>query len=208
VADQLTHDANEMMSERQPTTAVSTKPTITAAWQSPLYMLDGPAPRIASDAFVAPTAVVIGDVEVGSQSGIWFFCVLRGDTNSIRIGARSNIQDGTIMHVDPGEDRVEICDEVTIGHRAIIHGCRLRDRAFVGMGATVLDGCVIEEGGVLGAGALLPPGKVIGRNELWVGVPARFKRVLSPSERARFDQNFRAYVECAARFRAALHSVT
>jgi carbonic anhydrase/acetyltransferase-like protein (isoleucine patch superfamily) len=140
--------------------------------QGPLYIFDGLAPSIASDAFIAPTAVVIGDVEVGPQSGIWFFCVLRGDTNSIRVGARTNIQDGTIVHVDPGEDRTEIGDEVTIGHGAIIHGCRLRDRAFVGMGATVMDGYMIDEGGVLGAGALLPPGRVTGRYELWVGVPA------------------------------------
>ena len=174
--------------------------------QGPLYILDGVAPRIASDAFIAPTAVVIGDVEVGPQSGIWFSCVLRGDLNSIRIGARTNIQDGTIVHVDPGEYRTEIGDEVTIGHGAIIHGCRLRDRAFVGMGATVLDGCMIDEGGVLGAGALLPPGKVIGRNELWVGFPARFERIVPPDERVGFDHNFREYVKNAARFRAGLHA--
>jgi gamma-carbonic anhydrase len=176
--------------------------------QGPLYILDGVAPRIASDAFIAPTAVVIGDVEVGPQSGIWFSCVLRGDFNSIRIGARTNIQDGTIVHVDPGAYRTEIGDEVTIGHGAIIHGCRLRDRAFVGMGAIVLDGCTIEEGGVLGAGALLPSGKVIGRNELWVDVPARFERIVPPDERAGFDHNFREYVQNAARFRAGLRPIT
>jgi gamma-carbonic anhydrase len=165
-------------------------------------------PRVAPDAFIAPNAAVIGDVEIGPQSGVWFFCLLRGDTNSIRVGARTNIQDGTIVHVNPGDDRVEISDEVTIGHAAIIHACRLRNRAFVGMGATVLDGCVIEEGGVLGAGALLSPGKVIGRNELWVGAPARLKRVLSPEERAGFDLNFRAYVHNAARYRAGLRPAT
>jgi len=172
--------------------------------QSLLYSLDGVAPRIAPDAFIAPSVVVIGDVEIGPQSNVWFFCVLRGDTNSIRVGARTNIQDGTIVHVNPGDDRVEIGDEVTIGHGAIIHGCRLRNRAFVGMGAAVLDGCVIEEGGMLGAGALLPPGKVIGHNELWVGVPARFKRIMSTDERAGFDRDFRVYVQNAARFRAGL----
>ena len=174
----------------------------------PLYALDGVVPRVAPDAFIAPNAAVIGDVEIGPQSGVWFFCLLRGDTNSIRVGARTNIQDGTIVHVNPGDDRVEIGDEVTIGHAAIIHACRLRNRAFVGMGATVLDGCVIEEGGVLGAGALLSPGKVIGRNELWVGAPARLKRVLSPEERAGFDLNFRAYVHNAARYRAGLRPAT
>src|SRR5271157_4119425 len=172
------------------------------AGYGPLYALDGVVPLI------APTAVVIGDVEVGPESGVWFFCVLRGDTNSIRVGARTNIQDGTIVHVNPGDDRTEIGDEVTIGHGAIIHACRLRNRAFVGMGATVLDGCVIEAGGLLGAGALLPPGKVIGPNELWVGAPARFKRVMDAEERAGFDTNFRSYVKNAARFRAGLRALT
>ena len=171
---------------------------------SGLYILDGIAPRVAPDAFIAPTAVVIGDVDVGPQSSIWFFCVLRGDFNSIRIGARTNIQDGTIVHVDPGDYCTDIGDEVTVGHGAIIHGCRLHDRAFVGMGAIVLDGCMINEGGVLGAGSLLPPGKVIGRNELWVGVPAQFERTLSPNERAHFDVNFREYVQNAVRFRPVL----
>ena len=173
----------------------------------PLYALDGVAPRIAADAFIAPTAAVIGDVEIGAQSGVWFQCVIRGDTNLIRIGARTNVQDGTIIHVNPGDERTVIGDDVTIGHAAIIHACTLHDRAFVGMGATVLDGAVIESGGVLGAGGLLSPGKVIGRNELWVGAPARLKRVLTDAERAGFDLNARAYVHNAARFRAGLRPV-
>jgi carbonic anhydrase/acetyltransferase-like protein (isoleucine patch superfamily) len=173
----------------------------------PLYSLDGVAPRVAPDAFIAPNAVVIGNVEIGAQSGIWFHCVLRGDTNYIRIGARTNVQDGTIVHVNPGGDFTEIGDDVTIGHAAIIHACLLRNRAFVGMGATVLDGARIEEGGVLGAGALLSPGKVIGPNELWVGAPARLKRVLTDEERAMFDRNAVAYVANAARFRAGLRPV-
>ena len=104
------------------------------------------------DAFIAPTAAVIGDVHIGAQSGIWFHCVLRGDTNFIRIGARTNIQDGTIIHVNAGNYPTLIGDDVTVGHAAIIHACTLHDRAFVGMGATVLDGAVIEEGGMLAAG--------------------------------------------------------
>jgi carbonic anhydrase/acetyltransferase-like protein (isoleucine patch superfamily) len=172
----------------------------------PIYALDGVLPRIAPDAFIAPTAAVIGNVEIGAQSGVWFHCVLRGDTNLIRIGARTNVQDGTIVHVNPGEEYCTVIgDDVTIGHAAIIHACRLHDWAFVGMGATVLDGAVIEHGGVLGAGGLLSPGKVIGRNELWVGTPARLKRVLSDEERAGFDRNARAYVGNAARYRAGLH---
>jgi carbonic anhydrase/acetyltransferase-like protein (isoleucine patch superfamily) len=174
------------------------------AGTGPLYALDGIAPRIAHDAFVAPSAAVIGDVEIGSQSGIWFHCVLRGDTNRIRIGARTNIQDGSILHVNAGDFPCLIGDDVTVGHAAIVHACTLKNHAFVGMGATVLDGAVIEEGGMLAAGAVLPPGKVIGPNELWMGAPARLARVMTPAERAGFERTAAHYVELAARFRAGL----
>src|SRR5271154_54038 len=144
-------------------------PPIGAA-MGPVYALDGVAPTIAPDAFIAPNAAVIGDVVVGAESGIWFSCLVRGDMNIIRIGARTNLQDGTIVHVDSGGLATHIGDDVTIGHGSIIHACTLRNRAFVGNGAIVLDGAVIEEDGFLGAGALLTPGKVVGRNELWAGV--------------------------------------
>ncbi len=166
-----------------------------------LIAFEGVFPTVAPDAWIAPTAVLIGDVTIGEQSGIWFHCVLRGDTNFIRIGARTNIQDGTIIHVNAGEFPTIIGDDVTVGHAAIIHACTLHDRAFVGMGATVLDGAVIEEGGMLAAGALLTPNKRIGRNELWQGSPARLTRVMDSEERARFDQNAIHYVELAARYR-------
>jgi carbonic anhydrase/acetyltransferase-like protein (isoleucine patch superfamily) len=171
----------------------------------PIYALDGVSPRIDPDAWIAPTAAVIGNVEIGPRANVWFHCVLRGDTNLIRVGARSNVQDGTIVHADPGEAFATLIGEdVTIGHAAIIHACRLYDRAFVAMGAIVQSGAVIEEGGVLGAGALLTEGKRIGRNELWVGAPARLKRVLSDAERALFDHAAHHYAANAARFRAGL----
>jgi carbonic anhydrase/acetyltransferase-like protein (isoleucine patch superfamily) len=174
----------------------------------PLFALDGVVPRIAADAFVAPTAAVIGDVEIGAESSVWFHCVLRGDTNLIRVGKRTNIQDGSIVHVNAGNFPALIGDDVTIGHAAIVHACTLHDRAFVAMGATVLDGAVIEEGGVLAAGALLTPGKRIGRYELWQGSPARFVRVLPPEERAqKFDGTAPHYVELAARFRRGLSAL-
>jgi len=169
-----------------------------------LFRLDGIAPQIAEDAFVAPTAAVIGDVTIGPESSVWFHCVLRGDSAPIRVGRRSNVQDGTIVHVMGADLPTIIGDEVTIGHAAIVHACTLHDRAFVAMGATVLDGAVIEEGGVLAAGALLTPGKRIGRNELWQGSPARLLRVLSAEERLRFDVTAPHYVALAARFRAGL----
>ena len=178
-----------------------------AARPPTLFRLDGVSPGVAADAWVAPTAVVIGDVVIGAQSGIWFHCVLRGDTNAIRVGARCNIQDGSILHVNAGHFPCLIGDDVTVGHAAIVHACTLHNRAFVGMGATVLDGAVIEEGGMLAAGALLTPNKRIGQNELWAGSPARLLRVMSAEERAGFDKTAAHYVELAARYRAGLQPV-
>jgi carbonic anhydrase/acetyltransferase-like protein (isoleucine patch superfamily) len=153
----------------------------------PLYSLDGVFPRVHESAFIAPTAAVIGDVEIGEGASVWFHCVLRGDTNLIRIGAGSNIQDGSVLHVNPGDGNACIIGaNVTVGHMAIVHAATLHDGAFVAMGAMVLDGAVIETGGVLAAGAVLTPGKRISRNELWMGSPARLARVLSDEEAARF----------------------
>ncbi len=175
----------------------------------PLYSLEGMAPTLATDAWVAPNATVIGNVCLGVRSSVWFGCVLRGDTNQIRVGARSNIQDGTIVHVNAGEEWMcLIGDDVTIGHAAIIHACRLHDRAFVGMGATVLDGAVIEEGGMLAAGALLTPGKRLGRQELWAGIPARKIRDMPDEERARLDENAAHYADLASRYRTGLRSAS
>lgn len=173
----------------------------------PIFALNGVTPVIAADAFIAPTASVIGDVVVGSETGIWFHCHVRGDLNSIRIGARTNIQDATVIHVDTGAMSTFIGDDVTVGHNAVIHACTLKNRAFVGIGATVLDGAVIEEGGMLAAGGLLTPGKVIGPNELWTGSPAKLRRVMDAEERKRFDRNAEVYRELAKRFRAGLRSV-
>lgn len=172
-----------------------------------VFEIDGMVPRIAADAFIAPTAAIIGDVVIGSETGIWFHCLVRGDMNSIRIGARTNIQDGTVIHVDSGEFSTYIGDDVTVGHNAVIHACTLKDRAFVGISATVLDGAVIEEGGMLAAGGLLPPGKVIGANELWTGAPAKLRRVMDAEEQAKFARNAMVYRDLARRFRAGLRSV-
>jgi carbonic anhydrase/acetyltransferase-like protein (isoleucine patch superfamily) len=171
--------------------------------QGPLYVLDGVAPRVHPTAFIAPNAAVIGNVEIGPESGVWFGCVIRGDTNSIRIGARTNIQDGTVVHVEEAFSAT-IGDDVTVGHAAIVHACTLKDRAFVGMGSVVLDGAVIEEEGMLGAYGLLTPGKVIGRRELWTGSPAKLRRLMDEAERRVFDQNAVVYRGLAARYRAGL----
>jgi gamma-carbonic anhydrase len=171
----------------------------------PLYSLDGVYPRVHETAFVAPTAAVIGDVEIGAGANVWFHCVLRGDTNLIRIGARSNVQDGSVLHVNPGEGMAcLIGEDVTVGHMAIVHAATLHDRAFVAMSAVVLDGSVIEEGGVLAAGAVLTPGKRIGRGEMWMGAPAKFVRMVVEDERVRFAMTAAAYVQNGIRFRNGL----
>jgi carbonic anhydrase/acetyltransferase-like protein (isoleucine patch superfamily) len=169
-----------------------------------LFALDGIEPSIDPSAWIAPTAAVIGNVTIGAGSGIWFQCVLRGDANRIEIGNRTNIQDGTIIHVDPGDFFAVIGDEVTVGHACIIHGCRLENTAFAGMGSTVMNGAVIEAGGVLGAGSLLTAGKRIRAGELWTGRPAKFMRAVSTEERLEFARISQHYVENAARFRTGL----
>jgi carbonic anhydrase/acetyltransferase-like protein (isoleucine patch superfamily) len=172
-----------------------------------VFSFEGVSPRIAPDAFIAPTAAVIGNVEIGSESGVWFHCLLRGDMGIIRVGERSNIQDGTVVHIDSGGMDTFIGDDVTIGHSAVIHACTLKNRAFVGISATVLDGAVIEEGGLLAAGSVLTPGKVIGPNEMWMGSPAKLRRVMDAEERSRFDRNAINYRQLAQRFRAGLKVV-
>ncbi len=169
--------------------------------QGPLYPFSGKLPEIDPTAWIAPTAAVIGDVVIGAGSSIWFHCVVRGDVNRVRIGARTNVQDGTIIHVNRETHPCVIGDEVTIGHMAIVHACTLKDRAFVGMGAIVLDGAVIEEGGMLAAGGVLPPGRVIPRGELWAGAPAQFMRKLDRPTDAFFENTASHYADLATRYR-------
>ncbi|GIK96621.1 MAG: gamma carbonic anhydrase family protein [Alphaproteobacteria bacterium] len=165
-------------------------------------------PVIAADAFIAPNAVIVGDVEIGPGSSIWFGCVLRGDSNSIRIGARTNIQDGTIIHVNHQEDGgrgADACctvvgDDVTVGHMALIHACRLENGAFVGMKACVMDGAVVEENAMVAAGALLTPNKRVRSGELWAGSPARLMRQLTRAELDEFRYIAQHYCELAASY--------
>ncbi len=139
-------------------------------------------PRIDPTAFIAPGAVVVGDVEIGAGASIWFGCVLRGDVNYIRIGARSNIQDSTTIHVTTNGNPTIIGADVTVGHAAVLHACTLEDACFVGMRACLLDRVVVEEGGMVAAGALVTEGKRIRRGELWAGMPAKLFRQLSEAE--------------------------
>jgi carbonic anhydrase/acetyltransferase-like protein (isoleucine patch superfamily) len=175
-----------------------------------LIPFGGRMPRIHAEAFVAPGAVLIGDVEIGAEASVWYNCVLRGDVNRIRIGARTNIQDGTVLHVDsphPGAEAGHptlIGEEVLIGHLAMVHGCLLHDRSFVGLGAIVMDGCEIESFGMLAAGALLTPGRRIPAGQLWAGRPAKYVRDLTEAERAANLAGVQHYVALAKAHRAAL----
>jgi len=177
-----------------------------------LIAYHGRSPVLDPTAFVAPGAVLIGDVELGAEASVWYNCVLRGDVNRIRIGARTNIQDGTILHVDsprPGHEAGQptlIGEEVLIGHLAMVHGCVLHDRSFVGLGAIVMDGCEIESGAMLAAGAMLTPGKRIPAGQLWAGRPAKYLRDLTDEEQAMNLAGVFHYVELAKRHREALSS--
>lgn len=142
-------------------------------------------PRLGQRVYVDPAAVLIGDVEIGDDSSLWPMAVVRGDVNRIRIGARTNIQDGSIVHVThdgpygpPGGLPCLIGDDVTVGHGVILHACTIEHAVLVGMGARVLDGAVVKKHAFIGAGALVPPGKIVGERELWVGNPARCVRTL------------------------------
>ena len=158
----------------------------------------GTTPKVAEDAFIAENAVLIGDVEIGEQSSIWYSCVLRGDVHEIRVGARSNIQDGSVVHVTAGKFGTYIGDDVLVGHNAVIHGCTLEDGAFVGMGATVLDGAVVESGAMVAAGALVAPGKRVKSGELWGGNPAKKMRDLTPEQIEGLKAGTDHYVDVAS----------
>ena len=173
----------------------------------PVYAFGTLTPRLADDVFIAPGAQVIGDVEIGPGSSIWFNCVVRGDVNTIRIGARTNIQDGTIVHVSRKTHGTTIGNDVLVGHMAIIHGCELQDGSFVGLGATVMDGCVIEQDAMLAAGALLTPGKRIPSGQLWAGRPAKYVRDLTPEEIERHRQGAAHYADLAQTYRTDLKLV-
>lgn len=163
----------------------------------PLYPFQGRHPEVAATAWVAPGASIIGDVVLGEGASVWYGCVLRGDVMPIRVGPRSNIQDGTVVHVTRGRAATSIGADVLVGHSCMIHGCELQDHAFVGLGAIVMDGCVVETDGMVAAGALLAPGKRVGPRELWAGRPAKLVRLLTDAEVARNRAGAAGYVELA-----------
>ncbi|MDA8001587.1 MAG: gamma carbonic anhydrase family protein [Alphaproteobacteria bacterium] len=181
------------------------------------------SPRLGRGVFVAEGAVVVGDVQVGDNSSVWYGCVLRGDVNRIVVGSGTNIQDGTVIHVESddaaryrgkpaGLTEAEkapvfgeglptvIGDNVTVGHKALLHACRVGDGALVGMGSVVMDGAVVESGSLLAAGSLLSPGKCVPSGEVWAGRPARRMRSLREREVGMLLESAERYVELAARY--------
>ena len=166
------------------------------------YAPEGQFPRISQNAFIAPGAAVIGDVEIGEDSGIWFGCVVRGDVNYIRIGSRTNIQDGTVIHVTRRTGPTIIGSNVTIGHSALLHACTVEDGAFIGMRATLMDGVVVESGAQVAAGALVTPNKRIPKGQLWAGSPAKYFRDLTEQEQAFIPISAENYVKHAREYLA------
>ncbi len=169
-------------------------------------------PKLGKRVFIDPSARVIGDVVIGDDSSVWPMTVIRGDIHRIRIGARSSIQDATVVHVthdgpfNPGGFPTLIGDDVTVGHKVMLHGCTIQDRVLVGMGATVMDGAVVESEVIIAAGALVPPGKTLVSGHLYVGSPAKQARALSEEEREFFRYTASKYVELKNRYLSGLNS--
>jgi carbonic anhydrase/acetyltransferase-like protein (isoleucine patch superfamily) len=157
----------------------------------------GHTPRIPATAFIAPTAIVLGDVVLGEESSIWYGAVLRGDVGAIRIGRRSNIQDGSVLHLTRGGPPIQVGDEVTVGHRVILHGATVGDRCLVGMGSVLLDGCVIGEESLVGAGSVVLEGTRVPPRSFLAGVPARIKGPIPDAIHARLRESADGYVRLA-----------
>lgn len=151
-------------------------------------------PNIHKNCFIAPSADIIGQVSIGEEVGIWFNCVLRGDIESITIGSKTNIQDGTVIHVTRNGGPTIIGAGVTVGHKAMLHGCTLQDHAFVGMGSIILDEAIVKSFGMLAAGAVLTPRKCVSSGEIWAGNPARFFRKMTAAEIACVEKSRDNYV--------------
>lgn len=151
-----------------------------------IFFYQGSKPRIAESVFIAPTATVIGNVEIGADSSVWFGTVLRGDVNSIRIGKRTNIQDLSVVHVNseesPRPSTIVIGDHVTVGHQVLLHGCHIADECLIGMGSILMDDVVVEKNSMIGAGSLLTTGTVIPAGYLVMGRPAKMVRKLTEQE--------------------------
>jgi carbonic anhydrase/acetyltransferase-like protein (isoleucine patch superfamily) len=171
-----------------------------------IYELDGVAPRLADSAWVADSAQVLGNVELGEQVGVWFGTVIRGDTEVIRIGARSNIQDASVLHADIGKP-LTIGQDVTVGHMVMLHGCTIGDGSLIGIGAVVLNGAKIGKGCLVGAGSLVTENKEFPDGSMIMGSPAKVVRQLTEEQIAGLRLGAQGYVGNAKRFREGLHKI-
>jgi len=171
-----------------------------------IYELDGVAPRLADSVWVADSAQVIGNVELGADASVWFGVTIRGDSEAIRVGSGTNIQDGCVLHADAGKPLL-IGDNVTVGHKVMLHGCTVGDGSLIGIGAVVLNGARIGKGCIVGASALVTEGKEFPDGSMILGSPARAARVLTPEQHEGLVRSAAHYVENARRFRSGLHKI-
>jgi len=171
-----------------------------------VYSLAGVRPTLGEGVWIAPNASVIGDVVLGPHSSVWFGTVLRGDVHAIRVGARTNIQDNSVVHVTGGKWSTTIGDDVTVGHGAIVHGCNVGARSLIGMGSIVLDGAVIEEECLVAAGALVPPGMRVKARSLVMGRPGWTVKTLGEADLASIREAAELYVQYAKSFGAGLQT--
>jgi gamma-carbonic anhydrase len=162
----------------------------------------GRMPQIAASAYIDPQAAVIGDVSIGELSSVWPCVVIRGDVNWIRIGARTNIQDGSILHVYKDTHPLQLADLVTVGHGAILHGCTIESRVLIGMGSILLNGARIGEGSIVAAGTLVPEGTVVPPGSLFMGHPGKFRRALTPEDQASIQAYADRYIEYSETYKA------
>jgi len=170
----------------------------------PLVSFEGRLPRLGARVWVAPGAYVTGDVELGDDVSFWFHTVARGDVNWIKIGARTNIQDGSVLHVNHGTHPLVIGAGVVVGHHAVVHGCTIEDGALIGIGARVLDGAVVGAGAQIGAGAVVAPGHRIPAGHLALGIPARVVRPLTEEESRRIADTCERYAALKEKYRGVL----
>ncbi len=168
-----------------------------------LYEVDGRTPQIDASAWIADSAQVMGDVVIGPEASVWFGCVLRGDTETMTVGAGSNIQDGTVMHADLGMP-LTVGSHVTVGHKVMLHGCTIGDGSLIGIGAVVLNGAKIGKNCLVGAGSLVTEGKEFADGSMIMGTPARVVRQLTPEQVEGLRRSAQGYIDNARRFRATL----
>lgn len=169
-----------------------------------IVSLENLTPKVHADAWIAPTATVVADVELGAGSSVWFGAVVRGDVWHVRIGRETNIQDNSVIHVTTGRHPTLIGDGVTVGHSVTLHGCTVEDRALVGIGSIVMDRAVIGQEAMVGAGSLVTPGTIVPPRMLAVGSPCRVKRPLTDDELAFLRQSGPHYAALAARYRRGM----